>query len=475
MSTSDSQASSLPAQRIDSHGKAHVDINAVLALALPLIANSSIQIVLNLMDTWFVGRISTDALAGMAAIHWMVIVVIGVLGGVGMAVQTVVAQAHGAGRYRRAAQATWTALWASLFTLPLFALVAVNGVHFIRLFQLQSNISVLAMQFWQPRMLGAVLAVAMWAVMGFFNGIGKPRVSLLVNLVVLITNAMFAQLFIFKFHWGIAGAAWATNCATTLGLIIGITVFLSKALKSRYQPRLMWKPHLHPLMQQFKLGLPMGLMLAADLFGFALFQLMIVKFSEVDGAATQISMMLTSLSYLPGVGIALAGTTLVGQAIGAGDKQWARRLGNYIVVMAMIYMGTVGILLGLAGPWLLPWFINTEDAMASNVVHIGSVILWLAAIYQVFDAMSLTTSFCLRGAGDAVVPAILVTSCSWFIFVPLTHSLSFAPGQGYVDFLPQFGLGAIGGWSAAVIYICLIGIAMLLRWRSRAWEKIVVR
>lgn len=475
MSTNVNQSTTLPAQRIDSHGKAHVDINAVLALALPLIANSSIQIVLNLMDTWFVGRISTDALAGMAAIHWMVIVVIGVFGGVGMAVQTVVAQAHGAGRYRRAAQATWTALWAALFTLPLFALVAINGVHFIRLFQLQPSISVLAMQFWEPRMLGAVLAVATWAVMGFFNGIGRPRVSLLVNIIVLVINAVLAQLFIFKLHWGIAGAAWATNCATALGLIISITIFLTKGIRSRYRPNLMWKPHLRPLLEQFKLGLPMGLMLAADLFGFAMFQLMIVKFSAVDGAATQISMMLTSLSYLPGVGIALAGTTLVGQAIGAGDKQWARRLGNYIVVMAMIYMGAVGILLGIAGPWLLPWFINAQDVMAGDVVRIGSIILWLAAIYQVFDAMSLTSSFCLRGAGDAVVPAILVTGCSWFIFVPLTHVLSFAPGQGYVDFLPQYGLGAIGGWSAAVIYICLIGIAMLLRWRSRAWEKIVVR
>src|SRR5437899_1033779 len=83
----------LPAQRIDTYGKPHVDINAVLALALPLIANSSIQIALNLTDTWFVGRISANALAGMAAIHWLVVVVIGVLGGVGMAVQTVVAQA----------------------------------------------------------------------------------------------------------------------------------------------------------------------------------------------------------------------------------------------------------------------------------------------------------------------------------------------------------------------------------------------
>ena len=136
MTSNEHEPNSLPAQRIDKDGKQHVDINAVLALALPLIANSSIQIALNLTDTWFVGRISANALAGMAAIHWLVVVVIGVLGGVGMAVQTVVAQAHGGRRYMRAAQATWIAIWAALFTAPVFVLIAFNGTHFLELFSL---------------------------------------------------------------------------------------------------------------------------------------------------------------------------------------------------------------------------------------------------------------------------------------------------------------------------------------------------
>jgi len=465
----------LPAQHIDADGKLHVDINAVLALVLPLIANSSVQIALNLTDTWFVGRISTNALAGMAAIHWLVIVVIGVFGGVGMAVQTVVAQAHGGRRYCRAAQSTWTSLWAALITLPMFALIAFGGTHFLDLFALRPDINELAMEFWRPRMLGGALAVAFWGVLGFFNGIGKPRVTLMINLITLTLNALLAQLFIFKLHLGIAGAAWATNCATSVGLIIAISIFLFGAAHRQYRTHLMWRLNSKRLYEQFKLGLPMGLMLAADLFGFALFQLMQVKFSAVDGAATQIAMMLTSLAYMPGVGIALAGTTLVGQAIGAGNKEWARKLGNYIIRMAMIYMGTVGILLGIAGPWLLPLFITSNDAMAASVVHTGAVILWLAAIYQVFDAMSLGSSFCLRGAGDATIPAILVTGCSWLVFVPLAHMLSFQAGRGWVNWLPQFGLGAIGGWSAAVIYICLIGTVMLLRWRSTAWEKIALR
>src|SRR5215470_4179635 len=73
----------LPAQRLDAQGHAHVDQRAVLALALPLMANSAVQIILNLTDMWFMGRISTRALAAVGAVQWLVIVVVLVLGATG--------------------------------------------------------------------------------------------------------------------------------------------------------------------------------------------------------------------------------------------------------------------------------------------------------------------------------------------------------------------------------------------------------
>src|SRR5882724_11965904 len=81
-----SVAGNLPAQRIDAAGHAHVDQRAVLALALPLMANAAIQIILNLTDMWFIGHISTIALAGVAAVQWLVLVVVLILGGVASAV-----------------------------------------------------------------------------------------------------------------------------------------------------------------------------------------------------------------------------------------------------------------------------------------------------------------------------------------------------------------------------------------------------
>ena len=467
-----SPPTSLPAQRRDpATGRVRVDYRAVAALALPLMLNSSLQAVISLTDTWFVGHISTTAMAGMAAVYWVVLLFLMLVGGVGLAVQTFVAQAEGSGRRTRASHAAWIALWASALTVPLFALLAWSGATIFAPFGLAPEVSAQALAFWAPRMHGAPLGVALWAIAGFFNGISRPLVAVMTTGLVAIVNAVLNWLFVFELQWGIAGSAWATNLSMAGGVLFGLSLFMGRDLRTRYRSHLTWRPDLRNLLRQYKLGLPMGAMYAADLFGMALFQLMQVRLSAVDGAATQIVMMLTSTVYMPGIGIALAGTTLVGQSIGAGDRDWARRLGNTVIVLTTGFMGTIGVLLALVGPWLLPTFLGAADPDAGAVVALGVVLLWIAAGYQIFDGLNLGSGFSLRGAGDVRVPAVLFFVCSWGVFVPLAHALSFAHGQGWVDFMPQFGFGALGGWAALLVYVVLLGSALLLRWRSGRWRQ----
>ena len=78
-------------------------------------------------------------------------------------------------------------------------------------------------------------------------------------------------------------------------------------------------------------------------------------------------------------------------------------------------------------------------------------LLWLAAAYQFFDGVNFASAFCLRGAGDARVPALIVLACGTLLFLPLTHILTFAPGEGWFDSAPGYGLGAVGGWSAILV------------------------
>jgi MATE family multidrug resistance protein len=465
-------AALLPAQRIDAAGRAHVDQHAVLALALPLMANSAVQIVLNLTDMWFMGRISTKALAAVGAVQWLVVAAILVLGGAGMAVQTLVAQSFGARRYIRASQALWTALWAMACAAPLFVLVGAARHLILAPFGFDPQIEQLAGAYWFPRMGGAFLAAAVWASFGFFNGVGRPRVTLAITAVTTVTNAVLNQVFIFGLGWGIAGSAWATNVAQLAGLVYAVLLFLRADYRVRYRSHLTWRPHAGRLLQQLKLGVPMGLLPASDLAAFAVFQMMQTRLGTAGGAATQMVVILTSLAYMPGFGIASAGTTLVGQSIGAGAREWAMRVGSRVILLAALYMGGIGVLIALGGRWVLPFFTGAHDADAAAAVAIGTRLVWLAAGYQFFDGLNLGSSMCLRGAGDVRVPAALVVSVALLVFAPLAHAFTFAPGDGWVTFLPQFGWGAVGGWVAVLIYVMVLGTTLFLRWRSRAWQRI---
>ena len=461
----------LPAQRFDSAGKPHVDLPAILKLAAPLMATNAVQALLNLTDLWFIGRLSTDALAAMSSIYWIVTCAILLCGGVGLAVQTFVAQAFGSRRKARASRALWNALWASLAMVPIFLVLAWIGPWLIGHFRLAPHVEALALEYWMPRMGGAFVGLMGWAAMGFFNGISAVRYTMAVVVVTTVTNAIFNQLFMFELGMGMKGSAWGTNAAQVIGVCLALGFFLKGELARQYRSRLMWRPRWSVIRAQLVVGLPIGVMYGADVLGLALSQMMIAQTGAAGAAATQIVMALTSMAYMPTIGIALAGTTLVGQSIGAGDRDWANRMGYVIIALCAGLMACIALLLLVVGPWVLPLFVSAGDAAAAEVVSIGLVLLWPAAAYQIFDGLYCGSGFCLRGAGDTRVPAATALVLSCFFFVPLAHTLIFAPGAGWIDGLPQFGLGARGGWLALMSYVILLGLAMFWRWRHGAWRR----
>ncbi len=462
----------LPALSVDAQGRRRVDLRAILALAFPLFLNSSLQVILNLTDTWFIGRLSSTAMAAMAACYYLIFMFFLLLGGVGIGVQALVAQYYGANNSDAVGRSTWSGIWAAMATTPFFLLIALAGTWLIHPFGLSPEVESLAVSFWFPRLIGGPLSTLIFAFSSFFNGIGQPRHTFGIMLLVALANAVLNDLFMFHGHLGMAGAAWGSTVAQGIGVIVAWRLFLSPTFRLRFHTGRTWRPHLPSLRQVVALGIPTGLFPAMDVVGLGLFQLMQVKLGAVDGAATQIVMMLTSISYLPAIGIALAGTTLVGQSIGAGDREWAAACGRVIIRIAVAYMGIVGLLLALASPWIILPFVPSTDPLAAPVVHLCGILLWIAAGYQIFDALNLASAFCLRGAGDVRIPTGLLLGCSWGIFLPLCHALTFPPGQGWVHFLPQWGLGARGGWMAAFAYTFSLGLTLWWRWRSGAWKRI---
>jgi MATE family multidrug resistance protein len=363
-------------------------------------------------------------------------------------------------------------LWGILCVAPLFIAVAFSSHYLLAPFGIGPDIEATATRFWMPRVAGAPLGVAVWGALGFFNGIGRPRTTLVITVIITCVNVLLNWLFIFHLGFGVAGSAWASTCAQAVGLVCTLAVFLSAPYRRSYRTHLMWRPRASLLWAQFRLGFPMGLTGASDLIGISLFQLMQVRLGAVEGAATQLVMATTAIAYMPGIGVAQAGTTLVGQSIGAGDRGWAMRIGSRVILMAAILMGGIGVLLALAGPWVLPLLLSADDAASATVLSQAAVLLWFAAAYQFFDGLNVGSSFCLRGAGDTLVPGALVLGLSWFLFVPLAHALIFAPGGGFLHFLPQFGYGAEGGWVAVIVYVLLLGSVLFGRWKLGVWRNI---
>jgi MATE family multidrug resistance protein len=464
-------AVSLPARRFDATGKPHVDLRAIVRLAAPLMATNAVQALLNLTDLWFIGRLSTDATAAIGAIYWIVTCAVLLFGGVGLAVQTFVAQAHGSRRGARASRALWNALWASLAIVPVFLVLAWLGPWILRPFSLEPHVEQLALEFWRPRMAGAFIGSMAWATLGFFNGISQVRYTLIVVLTTTVTNAIANQFFMFDLGLGIRGSAWGTNVAQLTGLAMSMAFFLRADIARKYRSRITWRPRLGVIRAQLVVGLPIGVMYGADVLGLALSQMMIATTSAVGAAATQIVMALTSMAYMPTIGIALAGTTLVGQSIGAGDRDWANRMGNVVISMCAGLMGCIAVLLLVVGPWVLALFVKADDPNATAVVALGLTLLWPAAAYQIFDGLYCGSGFCLRGAGDTRVPAATALVLSWFFYVPLAHTLVFTPDQAWIGGLPQAGLGAKGGWIALMSYCTLLGLSMFWRWRHGAWRR----
>jgi len=462
----------LPAVRIGADGRRRVDARAVLRLAAPLMVTNAIQAALNLTDTWFIGRISTDAVAAMGAIYWLMSCAILMLGGVGFAVQSFVSQADGGGRRVRAAQSAWNGIWAGLACWPLFALVALLGAALLRPFSLEASIEALALAYWEPRMYGAVLGTLGWAMMSFFNGIGATRITLIVAVVTLLANIPANQYFMFEAGLGMAGAAHGTNVAQALGLVVGLGFFVGPRLAERYRTRLAWRPRLGIISRQLTVGLPVGVMYAADVLGVAMMQMMVTQVGKVGAAATQVVMMLTSLAYMPTLGLASAGTTVVGQSIGAGDRDWAAQIGTFVTWCCAGLMLGMALSLLLLSPWLLPGFLAGGDAAAGEAVALALLLLWPAAAYQFFDGLYFGSSFALRATGDTAVPARTALLLSWLFFVPLAHTLVFTAEQAWVPGLPQAGLGALGGWLALMAYAMVLGSVMYRRWRSERWRRI---
>lgn len=173
-------------------------------------------------------------------------------------------------------------------------------------------------------------------------------------------------------------------------------------------------------------------------------------------AANHIATTAEGLCYLPAYGISSAATALVGQSVGAKNKEDARAYGTLSGVFGFILCVATGAALFLFAHPLASLF--SPDA---EVVTLTAKVLRIVAFCEPFFALSIVMAGALRGANDSRTPMFISLLCMWVIRISLALILIFG-----------FDFGLEGVWLAMSIELTMRGLLCALRWRSGKWQRL---
>lgn len=168
-------------------------------------------------------------------------------------------------------------------------------------------------------------------------------------------------------------------------------------------------------------------------------------------AAHSLAITAESLCYMPGSGIGTAATTLVGQSLGAGRRDLARRFARLAVLLGVAVMSLAGLLMFLLAPWIFT--VLTQDP---GVQSLGAGVLRIEAFAEPLYAASIVVAGALRGAGDTKVPSLMNLVSMWGLRIPTAALLA-----------PRLGL--YGVWIAMCVELCIRGMLFLIRLLREKW------
>jgi MATE family multidrug resistance protein len=168
-------------------------------------------------------------------------------------------------------------------------------------------------------------------------------------------------------------------------------------------------------------------------------------------AAHQIAINIASFTFMVPLGVGSAGTVRVGHAIGAGDRAAASRAGWTAFLFGAGFMSCAASSFLLVPQVLIGAF--TRDP---SVLTIGVSLLWVAAVFQLFDGTQAVATGVLRGLGDTRTPMLWNFAAHWLIGLPLGYTLCFV-----------FGLGVVGLWWGLSTGLIICGVSLLVVWMKK--------
>jgi MATE family multidrug resistance protein len=423
----------------------------MLKIAVPVVTAELGWMAMGVVDTVMVGALGPEAIsaAGVGNAMHIAFAIFGMA--VMLGLDTLVSQAYGARDLRACHRWFFDGLMlAGLMTLPIMSmlglvwyLIPVMGFHEAVRPLLESYFGVL--------LLSTPFLLAYAVCRRYLQGMHAVTPVMFALITANIINAG-ANWVLIHGHFGfpalgVAGSAWATvmSRAYMLSALLFAVWWIDRqrtrdaGIDDRHG---LWHVDrafdASRLRQLLALGLPAGSQVAAEVGVFALATAMSGMLDPISSAAHQIALNMAGVAFMVPLGLGSAGAVRVGHAVGAGDRQRASAAGWTAILIGTGFMVCAAVVFVLVPRQLIGLF--SRDA---EVLAVGTSLLFLAAIFQLFDGIQGVITGTLRGIGDTRTPMVVNLVAHWLIGLPTSYLLCFVVGWGVYGLWVGLSLGLI--------------------------------
>lgn len=434
-------------------------------LAWPIVVARASQAVIGFCDALMTARLGEDQLAavttGALNVFYTGILPFGVV----FIVQSFASQLKSKGDMAAARRYAWYGLLLAAVTGALTAAAIPLLGPILGLFGFAPSVRDLMADYMGIRLLAMTALIGVEVIGNWYGGLGNTRLHMAAGLIAMVLNVFLNWVLIYGNlgapAMGTDGAALASTIASWLAFAFLALVFWKRWwLDDDGGERL--KLRMSEFRRMIRFGLPNGFNWFLEFSAFILFMnIVVADLGTTVLAAMMVVFNINSVSFMPSFGISSSGAILAGQAIGADRHDHVPIILRRTIGVAMIWQGTIGLLYIAIPAILMSWFAPHDAVGTRELVEIGAVMLAISAAWQLFDAVGMAVSETLRAAGDTAWCLYARLVIAWVIFVP-----------GSTLHIMVFGGGHISAMIWLVVYLAVLAVAFVWRFRSGRWRDI---
>jgi len=478
---------------------------SVFRLAWPAIAENALQTLMGIVDTIVVARLGTAALSGVGLAQQLVWILTTALVAISMGTTVLIARYTGAKQRGEANSVLKQSLMLSALMSLLLMPIGLLSHPLMSILGLEPLAAGEGAIYLQITLFSALPLVMMLIAGAALRGSGDTRTPMFVTASINVVNAILAVELVFggekasgilgswlsglahlvglgqvnlpALSWipemGVAGSAWASVTARTIGTIIllGVLVRPKRFLNLLGRSGGAWRPNLDIVKRILGIGIPTAFEQLFMSLGVLLYNFLVIGMGEVVFATSRVALNIVFISQMPGFGFSIAATTLVGQSLGAKSPKRARLGAQLSTRSAVIWMGAMGVVFFFFGDVIMRVF--TDD---QRLIQLGADCLKVIAFYQPSLAVAFVLGGALRGAGDVRYPMWVTTCAVWLVRLPVGAFLGLnvvcVPFTGMCA--PGFNLGLIGIYRALILEATVRAVLMFFRFRGGKWQQMKV-